>query len=429
VGIRYGSDESLEFVDKVYQTLKFGCYRASIDMSKEIGSFEVWDWELEKDNPFLNRIKKENITLCEGLEISGSDLIEDMIKWGRRNIALLTSAPTGSLSLLTQTTSGIEPVFRLSYTRRKKVNPNDKNVRVDMVDDNGDAWQHFEVHHNKFDMWREITGQKKEEDSPWFGASANELDWTQRIQLQGKAQSHIDHSISSTVNLPNDVPVETVANIYKTAWKSGCKGVTVYRDNCRLGVMIGEGSNERDNVTCINSNKHAPKRPKTLKCKIHHIKVTKKLDKPRTFDYLVIVGLLNNVPYEVFVVENGILHKKYTEGKITKVKRGKYKVEVEGADVCIENILDNTTEFEDSLTRLSSISLRHGIDIAYVVHQLEKATGDMWSFSKAVARALKKYIKNGTKVTGEVCNSCNGNNLVRSEGCITCQDCGHSKCG
>lgn len=424
IGIKYGSDESVEFAGKIYKTLKFGAYRSSVDMSRELGHFKIWNHELEKDCPFLKRIKSETLKLSKELVISGEELWDDMKKYGRRNIALLTTAPTGTVSTMTRTSSGIEPVFQLVYTRRKKINPNDKNTTVDFTDEMGDKWQEFTVYHSKVEAWKSITGESDVEKSPWFGACAEDLKWNKRVELQAEAQRHIDHAISSTLNLPESVSLEKVAEIYETAWKAGCKGITVYRKNCRSGVLVDK---KEEKISKIQHT-DAPKRPKNLPCHVHHIKITKKLDKIRTFDYLVVVGLLNEEPYEVFAMENGHLDKKYDKGIIVKNARGHYTVQFDDG-TSIENLTKNTSEFEDAITRMLSTALRHGVDIGYVVHQLEKAEGEIYSFSKAISRALKKHIKDGTKVTGETCSSCGGANLQRAEGCLSCKDCGSSKCG
>jgi len=415
LGLKYGSPESIEMATDMYKTLKLNCYRSSVDLAKVLGPFQVWDYKKEKNNAYLLRIKEED-----------AELYKDMKEYGRRNISLLTTPPAGSISILAQTSSGIEPVFMLSYDRKKKVNPNDKNVVVEHIDDNGDSWQTFTIFHPQVEAWKKITKEEDLTKSPWHGACANDLEWKQRVKLQAAIQQHVDNSISSTINLPEDATVEQVAEIYETAWELGCKGITIYREGCRQGVMTKIEDHDAKQDFSQN-NSHAVKRPKSLKCDVHHIKVTKTLDKLRTFDYLVIVGLMDDKPYEVFVMENGTLPKKYTEGIITKKKRGVYSVSFDD-ETTIENVIANTTESEDSLTRLTSISLRHGVDITYVVQQLGKTTGDLWSFSKAVARALKKYIKEGTTITGISCPQCHSEKMIMSGGCPICQDCGYTKC-
>lgn len=417
LGLKYGSDESIKVVDEIQRTQKLSSYRASCDMAKELGSFPVWNWELEKDSQFLLKIKEED--KC---------LYDDMSKYGRRNIANLTIAPTGSVSLLTQTTSGIEPLFMLDpYIRRKKINVEDKNVKVDFVDDNGDKWQEFKIYHPKVKVWMDITGKQNLSESPWYGCTANEIDWQQRVKLQAAAQKHVDHAISSTINLPENVSEEMVSIIYMTAYLSGCKGITVYRDKCRSGVLVTEQAKpkveEPDEIFLKDKiiKTHAPKRPKSLKCDIHHTKFNGE-------EYFVIVGLWkDNMPYEVFAGKNGMIKKTAKEGQLVKVKRGNYSLILED-DTVIPDITQYLTDEEEAITRLVSLSLRHGCDINFTVHQLEKVAGKLYNFSKVLARLLKKYIKDGVKVSGESCPNCGSNNVRRMEGCVSCMECGWSKC-
>lgn len=405
LGFKYASNRSMEEVDKIYSTLKRGCYRSSVDMAKELGAFPVWNSELEKDNPFLNRIEKED-----------QELYKDMQQYGRRNIALLTCAPAGSMSILTQTTSGVEPLFAMSYLRRKKINPNDENATIDFVDQTGDSWQEFKVWHPKINLWKEITGKTNEEESPWFGACANDINWKNRVKLQAIMTTHIDHAISSTINLPNNATVENVAEIYENAWKMGAKGITVYRDGCRTGVMVAKKEKELETINKTT----APKRPKTLPCNVHHISV-------KGEGYFVLVGMMDNEPYEVFAGKNGHLAKSIKTGEIKKVKRGCYKA-IFDQNKAIESIIDMESEEEEAMTRMISCGLRHGADISFIVHQLEKTRGEMSSFAKSIARALKKYIPDGTKISGETCLGCQGSNMRRENGCKTCMDCGWTAC-
>ena len=414
----YGTDESIKFIERIYKTLKFSSYRASVDCSKELGSFPVWDWEKEKENPFINRIKDESLVL-DGAEISGRSLFNQIKKHGRRNIANLTTAPTGSISILASlnfkeyhgTTSGIEPVYtwRL-YTRKKKGNPGDNNFRSDFVDQNGDHWMEFKIGHKGVQAWIELYGEEDlEKDCPYVGSSAEEIIWTQRVKLQAAAQKHVDHSISSTVNLPNNISEEEVNKIYEIAWKSGCKGITVYRDGCRTGVLVKD-KEEKPNIKTVN----APKRPKTLPCDIHTLSV-------KGQKFTVIVGLMNNKPYEVFCIEEYI--DKHKEGKITKTGKGTYSIETEDGKFALSKYLEDDTE--NALLRLISTCLRHGAEIQFVIEQLQKTKGDFVSFNKSIARTLKKYIEEG-KQSSEVC-SC-GDKLYYQEGCLTCKSCGFSKC-
>lgn len=404
LGIKYGSEASIIETEEIYKTLKLGCYESSVDMAEELGSFTDWDHNKEKDCPFIQLIQKEDPALYER-----------MSQIGRRNIALLTTAPTGTVSCLTQTSSGVEPAFMLSYTRRKKINPNDENARVDFVDKMGDKWQEFVVYHPKVKEWMAVTGKTDVEESPWWGCCAEDIDWVNRVKMQAAAQKHVCHAISSTVNLPEDVDKEEVAKIYETAWKSGCKGITVYRKNCRTGVLVDKKDLE------VKKSENAKKRPQEVPGEIYHIKV-------KGQDYFAIVGLLEGDPYEIFAGKNGHLDKKHKYGIIKKTRRGEYQLLCDDEVVC-PNIANLITENEEGLTRIISTSLRHGVPLQYVVHQLEKVEGDMQSFARSIARALKKYVKDGEKVSGESCPSCQSENMVRQEGCITCLSCGNSKCG
>lgn len=420
LNIKYGSDKSIEVVKNIYAVLKFGCYKSSINMAKELGAFPAWNPEKEKDNPFLNRFKKEIVQTQWFREdgsyswidtINGQDLYEDMQKYGRRNISLLTTAPTGTLSTETQTSSGIEPVFMLSYTRRKKITHEDKHSRVDFVDQSGDKWQEFTVYHHKVLDWMRITGKTDIKESPWWGCCAEDLDWKQRVKLQAAAQKHIDHAISSTINLPEDVSEEKVAEIYEEAWKYGLKGITVYRKNCRTGVLV-----DKKEEKVIKND--APKRPKELPCDVHHIGV-------KGVEYFVIVGKLNNDPYEILAGKGKLSHK-IKNGIIKKVKRGHYQAIFDDGSI-MDSVTDNCEDNEEALTRMVSTALRHGSSIDFIVQQLSKTKGDMFGFAKSLARALKYYIPKGTTVAGANCPEC-GNNLIYSEGCSKCVNCSWSKC-
>jgi ribonucleoside-diphosphate reductase alpha chain len=347
-----------------------------------------------------------------------------MQKHGRRNIANLTIAPTGSVSIMTQTTSGIEPLFMLfPYTRRKKINPNDKNARVDFVDPNGDHWQEFEVYHPKVKMWMDVTGEKDLKKSPWFGCCAEDIDWVSAVELQAEAQKYVDHAISKTVNLPEDVTEEQVAKIYEAAWKYKCKGMTVYRKNCRTGVLIEKPAKKEVEEKIIKND--APKRPSDIEAELY-------LPIVKSEPYYVVVGLLGGEPYEVFAglnTEDGkpVIKCKESKGLLKKLNRGKYVFQAGNESFNLINISNH--ENGDALCRMVSTSLRHGADISFVVHQLEKTKGDLVSLSKVLARTLKKYIKDGTKVHGEECPSCQGSQVERNDGCVLCKSCGWSKCG
>jgi ribonucleoside-diphosphate reductase alpha chain len=409
LGLTYGSDESIEMSEKMYQALKLGAYTASVDMAEELGPFEVWDYEKEKSCPFLKRFKKDVLEYNGEVLANGKDLYERMKLVGRRNIAMLTIAPTGSVSTMTKTTSGVEPAWMLEYTRRKKGNPGDKKFRADFVDASGDSWMEFKVYHPQVAEWMKITGETDIKKSPWHGCCAPDLDWTQRVKLQSALQKHCDHSISSTVNLPNEATVEQVKEIYETAWKSGCKGITVYRDGCRTGVLITEPTKQKTVV----------KRPDDLPCEVYHISV-------KGEPYFVLIGLVDGKPYEVFAGRNGCIEAGIKTGVIHKVKRPKcYRATFEDGSR-LQPITAACTDNEEALTRMISMSLRHGAEINYVVDQLQKTQGVMTSLSKAIARALKKYIPNGSK-SSQKCGEC-GSNMIFEEGCNKCPGCGASKC-
>lgn len=396
LNIKYGSEKSIDIGAKIYKCLKYGAYKASIDMAGEIGSFPVFDEKLEKDNLFLGRLDEE-------FGLSGP----------RRNIALLTIAPVGTASTQTQTTSGIEPAFMLEYTRRKKINHDDKHSRVDFVDNVGDKWQEFTVYHHGLKKWMDVTGETDISKSPYYGATANEIDWINRVKLQAAIQKHCDHSISSTINLPEDVSKEVVAQIYQTAWKSGCKGMTVYRNNCRSGVLV-----EKKDKICVAQN--ALDRPKEIPCDIFRVST-------RGNKFTVLVGLLNNLPYEVFCMTNH-LPGNHSSGILKKVKRGKYQLIIDG-NIAVEDVNVFCSDESEVECRLTSMSLRHQVPLQYIVQQLEKCIStDMFAFNKVLGRTLKKYIPDGTKVSGEDCPKCQTASLIREEGCVKCASCGWAKC-
>ena len=414
LGMKYGSEESIKKTEKIYRTLKLACYESSVEMAEELGAFKCWDYEKEKDNPYLLRINEEN-----------PELYKKMKKIGRRNISLTTTAPTGSVSILTQTSSGIEPVFQLSYTRRKKINvgSDNKNERVDFVDQTGDKWQEFKVYHHQLKKWMEITGETDEKKSPWFGCCAEDLNWINRVDLQAAAQLHICHALSSTINLPENVSEETVAKIYETAFEKGLKGLTIYRKNCRSGVLVDNKPTIDNKITNIPKTK-APKRPKELKGEVHHFNLNKQ-------KYYVVVGLWSNGdPYEIFTGINHndegdtIIPKTVKEGMMSKESSGKYNL------ISGENIWHLTNghsdDSADALTRLISTALRHGSPLSFIVEQLLKTKGPMITFSKVLARTLKKYITDGTAST-EKCPDCK-TQMIFAEGCCRCNICGFSKC-
>jgi ribonucleoside-diphosphate reductase alpha chain len=325
-----------------------------------------------------------------------------------------------SISCLAKTTSGIEPVFMLKYRRRKKINPNDEGVRVDFVDKMGDSWQEFNVYHPGFKEWMRISGETDEKKSPYYKATSNDIDWEASVDLQGAAQKWVCHAISKTCNLPNDATKETVEKVFFRGWEKQCKGLTVYRDDCRDGVLIKEESSDKFNKI---TKTDAPKRPKELICDIHHVSV-------KGNPYFIIVGLLNEEPYEVFAGNDidKIIPHNIKKAIIKKERRGKYALyNIENKEEHIhKDISSYIGEDFETITRLISSNLRHGCDVNFVTHQLEKTKGDLMSFSKAIARVLKKYIKNGSMVSGESCPECGGE-LRRQEGCSACS-CGFTRC-
>ena len=416
LGYKYDSEEALLFIEQMMHIKMEAELDCTIDLAILRGPFVGWDSNLEYhevSNDFYKFIRKQF-----------PEQYERMQEWGRRNVSISTVAPTGTVSLLTQTTSGIEPLFMPFYMRRKKVNGNE---RVDFVDEIGDKWQEFPVLHEKFKEWLDIghphfvsadveTMSKEDlqqafKESPWYGSTANDIDWVKRVELQSIVQKYTTHSISSTINLPNDVSVEEVSNIYFEAWKQGLKGITVYRDGSRDGVLISSETNKsRDEFNYVD----AVKRPKQLDAEVHMTKVG-------GIPHYVIVGLLNNKPYEIFI-EN----KELPTGKGTLIKqsKGNYKFVKESFEKLV------TSEMSDeqaAITRLTSTSLRHGTDIKFLVEQLNKCDGDLFSFTKGLARTLKKYIPDGVKSTVS-CQDCGSTNVIFEEGCSSCKDCGNSRC-
>lgn len=425
MGIKYGSKDSIEITRKIYRALAIAAHTSSCVMAKERGAFPLFDHELEKEHAYLNSIFND----CS-LEVR-----ELWKTSGRRNIALTTTAPTGSVSSQTQTSSGIEPVYLTSYVRRKKHNPSDKNARVDFVDALGDQWQEFTVYHHGVAKWMEVTGEVDLAKSPYHGATSNDIDWVASVDLQAAAQESIDHSISKTCNLPENVSREVVSQCYMRAWEKGCKGFTVYRDKCRDGVLIQKSEakkmvNGRPSEIEISE---APKRPLELPCEIKKVKIQGE-------QWTIFVGLFNGKPYEVFggLSKYVDIPNKYKMGRI--VKNGKiedittYNLLIgEGDDQMLVKDIANVFENANfgAFTRTISLALRHGTPVQYVVEQLQKDKhSEITSFSKVIARVLKNYIVDGTKSTAErKCPSCNKeNSFAYQEKCLTCTNCGWSKC-
>ena len=446
MGLRYGSQEATDFSVNVHKTLALNAYRSSVIMAKERGSFEIFDANREKDNPFINRIKEAD-----------AELYEDMVKYGRRNIACLTIAPTGTTSLMTQTTSGIEPVFMPVYKRRRKVNPNDEAVHVDYVDEVGDSFEEYIVYHNKFLKWMEVNGidstkrySQEEIDalvarSPYYKATANDVDWLMKVKMQGAIQKWVDHSISVTVNLPNDVDESLVNKLYVEAWRSGCKGCTIYRDGSRSGVMIAVS--KKDKKEDKKEDKPATRpcsppevtevRPQVLDCDVVRFQNNKE-------KWVAFVGLLKGYPYEIFTglqddEEGIVLPKTVTKGKIIKQTdengKSRYDFQFEnkrGYKTTVEGLSEKFNPEYWNYAKLISGVLRYRMPIDHVIKlvaslQLKSESINTWK--NGVERALKKYITDGTEAKGQKCPQCGQETLVYQEGCLICKNCGASRCG
>lgn len=406
LGLRYDSDEALSFVDELYEKFAKIVYQASVDLAREKGAFPIFDAEKEKNNPFLKRIGFAGIP--------------------RRNIALLTCAPTGSLSCLCQTSSGVEPVFRNFYERRRKITHNEA-VSVPAAqlykDKIGDLWQVYDVAHHNVQAYLKHRGidishtRAADIDLPDCFVESDQINWLQRVRIQATMQKWIDHAISSTCNLPKGTDVETVKKVYEEAYSRGCKGFTVYVDGCRDGVLVTKDEKSKPNGIIKND---APKRPTTLESIVHHIRV-------KGEEYFVLVGMLEGEPYEVFAGKNGFISKNCAKAEVTKIKRGHYKALFDDGTL-VEDLNAHITDEEAGITRLLSLSLRHGSDIKHAVSVLERVPGDMQNFARCISRALKKHIPDGESVTGRGCEQCSSENLVREEGCVRCVQCGWSGC-
>lgn len=426
LGIRYSDKKSIEFVEKVYRELAIACHASSVQLAKERGSFPVWKKDAHIGHPFMGQL----------LENSSKETNEDFSKYGRRNIALTTTAPAGTVSLITQTTSGIEPVYKLSYSRRRKVSQGeiDTGVIPDETDSAGIRWKRYEVYHPGFKQWMDATGKTNAEESPYFGATANEIDWVASIDLQAAAQKWIEHSISKTCNLPENASIDTLSDVYMHAWKSGCKGLTAFRENSRKGVLsaIEKEKSSKEEQPLKLSESHAPKRPKELPCDIHRVKINGE-------DWTIIVGLFENRPFEIFGGLSKFVEipKKKKQGRLIKNPKGNtstYNVSISIGDDDELLIKDVVSTFDNllqgTLTRVVSLSLRHGVPVQYICEQLVKDKSvDMQDFSRVLSRVLKGYIQNGTKVTSEKkCPECSSDKLGYQEGCVACTNCGWSKC-
>ena len=440
MGLRYGTEAATDFAEKVQKTLAVHAYRSSVEMAKERGAFEIFDVKREEKNPFINRLREAD-----------PELYNDMVKYGRRNIACLTIAPTGTTSLMTQTTSGIEPVFLPVYKRRRKVNPNDASARVDFVDETGDAFEEYIVFHHKFVTWmlangysvtKKYTSEEVDqlvEKSPYYKATSNDVDWLQKVKMQGRIQKWVDHSISVTINLPNEASEELVNELYIEAWKCGCKGCTVYRDGSRAGVLIStdDKKKKKEDCNCMEPPIIVSTRPRELDADV--VKFQNNKEK-----WIAFVGLLNGRPYEIFTgladddegimlpknVSKGSIIKSYDEdGKKHydfqfKNKRG-YKMTIEGLDGKFN------PEFWNYAKLISGV-LRYGMPIDQViklVQGMELNNESINTWKNGVERALKKYLPNGMEAKGQTCPNCGLETLIYQEGCLICTNCGASKCG
>lgn len=442
LGLKYGTEEATKTSEYIHEKLAYFAYDESVTLAVERGAFPLYNPELEKDNPFLNRLKAKY-----------PQLAERMNKFGRRNIALLTIAPAGSVSILTKTTSGVEPAFMIMYRRRRKVNPNDHGVKVDFVDEVGDSWEEYNVFHPHFKTWLEAQGYTKEQyeimsvdeinelikQSPYYGATANDVNWVEKVKMQAAIQKWIDHSISVTVNVPEQTTVEMVNDIYVTAWKYGCKGCTIYRDGSRSGVLISEKKEESPKELLkeelFNEN-HAPKRPKYLDCDV--IRFMNKGDK-----WIGFVGLLNGKPYELFSgpqstigIINNVESGKIRKTKLEEGSRYDFLYEQEGQDLVVEGLNDIFDKDTHDISRMISAILRHGMPLPYVIQLIESLNldGDLVNtWKNGVKRMLKKYLPDSTIVKKQIPTNCpepekEECQLEFREGCLTCTKCGNSKC-
>ena len=436
LGLRYGSEKALKFAVEVHKTLAVEAYRASVMMARDRGAFGVFDAEKEKNNPMIARLREAD-----------TSLYEDMLKYGRRNIAMLTIAPTGTTSLMSQTTSGIEPVFRPVYKRRRKINPSDHNVVATFIDEQGNAFEEYNVYHHKFVDWLTINGydttrlqtisdeelEKWVAASPYHRATANDIDWVAKVRMQGAIQKWVDHSISVTVNLPNNVSEELVADVYRTAWECGCKGVTVYRDGCRAGVLVDKKS-KKEAPKCEEPTQ-SNRRPKSIPAEVVRFKNGKE-------DWIAFVGMLEGHPYEIFTgkIEDDAMYipPKITKGNILKVREedGTKRYDFQYTDrYGYTNTIGGISRlFDESFwnyAKLISGVLRYNMPIDKVVSLIDGLHLDdenINTWKNGVKRALKQYIEDGTRSKG-TCPQCGQENMAYKNGCLTCMSCGYSKCG
>ena len=438
MGLCYGTEEATDFAESVHKTVALSAYRSSVEMAKERGAFTVYDAKREKNNPFIIRLKNAD-----------HELYEDMVKYGRRNIACLTIAPTGTTSLMTQTTSGIEPVFMPVYKRRRKVNPNDEEVHVDFVDETGDAFEEYIVYHQKFLKWMDVNGYDKTKrytqeeidelvaKSPYYKATANDVDWMEKVKMQGRIQKWVDHSISVTINLPANVDEDLVNRLYIEAWKCGCKGCTVYRDGSRAGVLVAASKEEKKMIPECKQPEVVEVRPKSLEADVIRFQNNKE-------KWVAFVGLLDGRPYEIFTGlqdddEGILLPKSVTKGRIIKnidddgYKHYDFQFENKrGYKTTIEGLSEKFNKEYWNYAKLISGVLRWRMPIDRVIKlvdslQLDSESINTWK--NGVERALKKYVMDGTKAEGMTCPNCGHESLVYQEGCLICKNCGASRCG
>lgn len=433
LGLQYGSEKAITFSTEVHKLLAIEVYRASVDLAEERGSFEIFDASREIDNPFIKRIKKY-----------APHVYDKMLKVGRRNISMLTIAPTGSISICTQTTSGIEPVFMVSYKRRRKINPNDKNVVVSFVDEIGDTWEEYNVFHSKFETWLKINGYNVEEvktkpdselnkiieHSPYYKATSSDINWISKVKMQGEIQKWVDHSISVTVNIPENATEELVSEIYLKAWESGCKGMTIYREGSRSGVLIsGTKKEEKEDF----QDSRAPSRPKTLEADI--IRFQNNYEK-----WIAVIGKINDKPYEVFTgkSEDFYLPPYVESGWVTKQKkkgeRTQYDFEFndkQGYRIVLPALSRSFEQEFWNYAKLISGVLRHGMPLTYVIDLISNLTvpeDNINTWKNGVVRALKRYIPDGTDAVEKICPECKEETVVYEDGCLICKSCGHTKC-
>ena len=445
LGKRYASDEAIAFSSEIQKFLAHEAYRSSVTLAEERGAFPIYNAKREENNPFINRLRSID-----------EELYQKMTKVGRRNIAMLTIAPTGSVSLCTQTTSGIEPVFMVVYKRRRKVNPSDKDAKVSFVDSVGNAFEEYNVFHHKFLTWLEVNGYNVEEvknyddeklneiiaKSPYYKATSNDIDWVSKVKMQGSMQKWVDHSISVTVNVPKETTEELVSQVYMTAWESGCKGMTIYRDGSRDGVLVAKDDKKDEKKATDTAPARpeditptgAPQRPKELECDV--VRFQNNYEK-----WIAFVGKLNEKPYEIFLgsadelflppyVEKGKIIREKNKGESSRydlqyIDKGGYPVTIQGLSRMFNK------EYWNYAKLISGI-LRHGMPIQYVVELVQNLTveeDNINTWKNGIVRALKKYVPDGTKVMGKVCPQCGQNTIIYQDGCMLCTNCGHSKCG